>query len=217
MNNKIENVIPISHPENSTLTGRVANLADDIIYLKLNEQVILARKAFSCLIEPKLNDTVLFSFDENQQAYVIAILHRDNDQSAVLKMPSNTILNCEENLTIQSGNKTSLLSPSILQVSDKSIIKTNQAVMNFESAVVKGEKLHGYFQSVFLVADMMSSMAKQAIQKFTSYIRKTEQADQVQAGQMGRKVHGLYSLDSKHTILVSKKETKIDGEHIHMG
>lgn len=60
-------------------------------------------------------------------------------------------------------------------------------------------------------------MAKQAIQKFNSYVRKSDISDQVQAAQMSRKVDGLYTMNSKHTILVSQKDTKIDGEHIHMG
>jgi len=63
----------------------------------------------------------------------------------------------------------------------------------------------------------MSTMAKQVIDRFKSYIRHSENSDQVKAGQMTREVSGLYSMDSKYTIMVSKRDTKIDGERIHMG
>jgi len=34
---------------------------------------------------------------------------------------------------------------------------------------------------------------------------------------MSRKVDGLYSMKSDTTLMVSKSDTKIDGERIHMG
>ncbi len=39
----------------------------------------------------------------------------------------------------------------------------------------------------------------------------------VKSGQMTRQTDGLYAMDSKHTIMNSKKSTKIDGEKILMG
>jgi len=60
-------------------------------------------------------------------------------------------------------------------------------------------------------------MAKQVIDRFKSYIRHSEESDMVKAAQMTREVSGLYSMDSKYTIMLSKKDTKIDGERIHMG
>ena len=60
-------------------------------------------------------------------------------------------------------------------------------------------------------------MARQVIEKFKSYVRGTEDYDQVNAGQMMRKAKGLYSMDSEQTIMVSRKHTKIDGERIFMG
>lgn len=83
--------------------------------------------------------------------------------------------------------------------------------------IARGNCLQADFKTVWVISQMVNTLAKQVISKFKNYIRRTEDYDQVKSGQMTRQVDGLYSLDSKHTVLVSKKDTKIDGERIHMG
>lgn len=154
-------------------------------------------------------DTVLFCQDQHQQAYVIAILQRDEEDSMHLQLSPNTTLASSKNLTLQSEQ--------INQLSTKSLQKTNEVTLDFQQGLIKGEKLHSHIRHIHSISDLISTMAKQAIQKFNTYVRKSESSDQVQAAQMGRKVDGLYTMNSKHTIMVSQKDTKIDGEHIHMG
>jgi hypothetical protein len=64
---------------------------------------------------------------------------------------------------------------------------------------------------------MVNTLAKIVMQKFNHYVRRTSENDLVSAAQMDRKVDGLYSMNSKITMMVSEKDTKIDGERIHMG
>lgn len=212
-----QKIVSISQPLNSAFTAKVVAVRGECIDLKSNGQIIVAKKAFSCLIEPMVDDTAMLNYDECQQAYIIAILHRNNDAEATMKVPSNTTITCSNQLTIQSNEKTALVSKSIHEISDNLIMDGKTTTMNFDQGLIKGKKLHGHIQALTFVADLISASARQAMNKFVSYVRKTEQMDQIQAGQMGRKVDGLYNLNSKHTILVSSKETKIDGEHIHMG
>ena len=97
------------------------------------------------------------------------------------------------------------------------ILTTQQLAMKFDQAAISGKKLHSNIELLQMFSQIVSSVAGQAIQKFKTYVRKTEESDQVQATHMARHVKGLYNMHSKHTILVSEKDTKIDGEHIHMG
>lgn len=210
-------VVSIAQPSNTASTAKVIAVRGAYFDLEQNGQVIVARKAFSCLMEPIVSDTVMFNFDECQQAYVIAILHRFEDVQATLEVPSKTTIACSDQLTIQSREKTAIVSKSIHEISENLIMDGKTTTMNFDQGLLKGKKLHGHVQSLTYVGDLISTAARQAINKFVSYVRKTEQMDQIQAGQMGRKVDGLYSMNSKHTIMVSSKDTKIDGEHIHMG
>jgi len=60
-------------------------------------------------------------------------------------------------------------------------------------------------------------MAKQVVNKFMTYMRHSENFDQVKAGDMTRSIEGLYSVNTKQTIMISKNDTKIDAERIHIG
>jgi hypothetical protein len=212
-----ENVISILQPEHSSLTAKVKGLRGEYFELEDKGQLIIARKAFSCLLEPIVEDTVTYIFDEYQQAYIMGILHRDNNSEALLNVPSKTMINCSDQLTIRSGMKTSFISNSIQNLTKKFNLHTESAAINFKDSVVKGGKLHSHIQVMNMVGDLLNTMVRQGIQKFASYVRKTEQVDQIQAGQMARKVDGLYTMNSKNTVMMSQKDTKIDGEHIHMG
>jgi hypothetical protein len=209
MNLPADNIVPISPSSANNVSGRILNIQDGHIHIEYQGQIINAQKAFSCLVEPVLGDTVLFCQDQHQQAYVIAILQREEEGSMHLQLSPNTTLASSKKLTLQSEQ--------INQLSVKSLQKTNEVTLEFQQGLIKGEKLHSHIRHIHSISDLISTMAKQAIQKFNTYVRKSETSDQVQAAQMGRKVDGLYTMNSKHTIMVSQKDTKIDGEHIHMG
>jgi hypothetical protein len=209
MNLPADNIVPISPSSANNVSGRIIKIQDGHIQIDHDGKIINAQKAFSCLVEPQLNDTVLFSQDQHQQTYVIAILKRDEDSSMNLQLAPNTTLASSETLTLRSDQ--------INQLSQKSLQKSGEATIDFQHGLVKGEKLHSHIRHIHSISDLINTMAKQAIQKFNTYVRKTDTSDQVQAAQMGRKVDGLYTMNSKHTIMVSQKDTKIDGEHIHMG
>lgn len=209
MNIPADNIVSISPTAANNVSGRIVKIQDGHIHIDHEGQLIKAQKAFSCLVEPLYNDIVLFSQDQHQQAYVIAILQRDEDSSMNLQLAPNTTLASSKMLTLHSEQ--------ITQLSQRSLQKTNEATIDFQQGLIKGEKLHSHIRHIHNISDLISTMAKQAIQKFNSYVRKTDSLDQVQAAQMSRKVDGLYTMNSKHTIMVSQKDTKIDGEHIHMG
>ncbi|MFT4906923.1 MAG: hypothetical protein ACI978_000998 [Oleispira sp.] len=214
MNLHTDNIVPISATNNSptaegNVSGRIHKIHQTNIQVEHNGKLINAQKAFSCLVEPMVDDVVLISKDQHQQAYVIAILHRNDDTQMQVQLAPNTTLTSSEKLTLHSEQ--------INQLSVKSLQKTNEATFDFQQGLIRGDKLHSHIRHVHTISDMISTMAKQAIQKFNTYVRKTDTSDQVQAAQMGRKVDGLYTMNSKHTIMVSQKDTKIDGEHIHMG
>lgn len=209
MNKPADNIVSISPTAANNVSGRIVKIQDGHIQIDYEGQLIKAQKAFSCLVEPLYNDVVLFSQDQHQQAYVIAILQRDEDSSMNLQLAPNTTLASSKMLTLHSEQ--------ITQFSQRSLQKTKEATIDFHQGLIKGEKLHSHIRHIHNISDLISTMAKQAIQKFNSYVRKTDSLDQVQAAQMSRNVDGLYTMNSKHTIMVSQKDTKIDGEHIHMG
>jgi hypothetical protein len=130
--------------------------------------------------------------------------------ATILAENGNLSALCRKSVTLAAGDKLCCLS-------DQVIHKSREAVVDYDEVVARGTSLQASFKTVRLISQMVNTLAKQVIAKFKNYIRHTEDYDQVKAGQMTRKADGLYSMDSKYTVMVSKKDTKIDGERIHMG
>lgn len=202
-------IVSMIQPNQSQRTAKVLAAGADLTLLWAGA-TIKSKTAVSCLLQPDVGDKVLLEFDDENQAYVLAILDRETVSESSLLLPNNTRVKAKESLILESEESISLASKAYSQSSESLAVK-------FDQAAISGKKLHSNIELLHSVSRIMSQVASQAVQKFKSYVRKTEESDQVQAAHMARQVSGLYNMQSKHTILVSEKDTKIDGEHIHMG
>jgi hypothetical protein len=178
-----------------------------------------AQTAFSCLVRPMPGDLVLCTRTETGMSYILGIIDRPEEQHMTLAFPGDaTMLSDAGSLAVYSAKSVTLAAGDRLDfISDKAVHKSREAVVDFEELAARGKNLQATFSTVRIVSHVVSTFAKQVLQKAVDYIRHTEDCDQVKAGQMTRKAAGLYSMDSEYTVMVSKKDTKIDGERIHMG
>jgi len=220
MSTKQSSVIPLREQAPMPVeNARVISVAEKEVAIRLTGATQTARVAFSCLIKPELGDLVLCTKSETGANFILGIIERPGEQNMTLAFPADaTILAENGNLSALSQKSVTLAAADKLNCfSDQVIHKSRDAVVDYDEVVARGTTLQATFSTVRLISQMVNILAKQVIDKFKNYIRHTEDYDQVKAGQMTRKADGLYSVDSKNTVLVSKKDTKIDGERIHMG
>jgi hypothetical protein len=181
------------------------------------------RVAFSCMVTPKVNDTVLCVQNDSGMHIVLAILDRPDDvagsQDMTLNFPGSvTMQSLDGSVGILAKENVSIVAAESLScTSDKTLHKSEVANICYGNTTMLGEGLTAQFKTVHFMADMVNTLAKIVMQKFNHYVRRTSENDLVSAAQMDRKVDGLYSMNSKITMMVSEKDTKIDGERIHMG
>ncbi len=220
MKPKSGNVVPLrEQAEPEVQNARVVSVSGKEAVIRMSGVTQAAQIAFSCLIQPEPGDLVLCAKHETGAHYILGIIERPGAQNMTLSFPADATMRAEEGaLSIVSGKSVTLIAADKLNCfSDQTIHKSREAVVAFDKVTANGTSLQANFKTVRLISQMVNTMAKQMIEKVKNYIRHTEDYDQVKAGQMTRKVDGLYAMDSKHTVMVSKKDTKIDGERIHMG
>ncbi len=217
MNNPNGKVIPIhSNTESFIRTGSVISVVSDEIIINLAGNIKAAKKAFSCIIDLEPNDIVLCA--ENELVYVLGIIERPNIQKIDISFPSDTQIQVNQgNLNIHSKNNVTIASNNVNCFSEKVIHKSREAIISYDKTTASGDEIQASFKTVRLISNLINTMAKQVIDRFKGYIRSTEDNDMVKAGQMTRHTDGLHSVDSKHTLMKSKKTTIIDGEKILMG
>ncbi len=205
--------------EGGLLTARVVSVIEDKLTVRTDGVAMAARKAFGCLVRPEPGDRVLCAFDESETLYVLSVLDRPGSNDMTIEAPGHArVLAREGDLDLASGRSVRMACADKMSfVSDTEVHKNRETVLSCEDLTATGKNARASFKSLSLVADIMSTMAKHAIQKAVSYVRHSEGHDRVAAGQMTRSADGLYSVDSRHTVMQSKKATKIDGERIFMG
>lgn len=220
MNSKASTVVPIMDPIPSAIHhATVLSVTTKEILIEVTGIPQQAKVAFSCLVQPEPDDIVMHSQHESGVYYILGIIERPDNTKMTLEFPGDTTLkNNTGSLSIMSGKSVSMLAAEKINlISNQVFHKSREAVIDYDELTARGENLQASFTYIRVFSHLISTMAKQVIDKFKSYIRHSEDSDMVKAGQMTRDVSGLYSMDSKYTILVSKKDTKIDGERIHMG
>lgn len=217
---KSSTLLKIQQPEAAVVyTARVLSVSDKVCEIDLSGTQFSAQVVFSCLVKPIVNDSVLCVFSSDGKYYITAVVERESSQSMTVSFP--------EDVTLQSpsGSMNFMSSESITMaaskkfncISDEALHKSKSGVVNYDQLTASGSDLQSSYSSMHIFSNFIHTLSRQVLQKFKNYIRHTEESDQTKAGNMTRQVKGLYSMDSEHTILVSRKETKIDGQHIHMG
>ncbi len=213
-------VVPLTGPtEPAVQNGRIVSISGKKAVVRISGLDHTTQVAFSCLVQPMVGDLILCTQNENGAYYILGIIERPGDQSMTISFPADATLHAEEGaLSMVSGKSVTLASGDRLNcLSKQAVHKSGQAVVDYDTVTARGTSLQASFKTVLLISGMINTMAKHVVEKFRSFVRHTEDSDQVNAGQITRKTDGLYSMDSKYTVMVSKKGTKIDGEQIFMG
>ncbi len=220
MNAKRADVIPIKKETGLLVrNARVITADGTDIRIRIGEETCEARTAFSCLVRPMPGDLVLTAANDNGTFYILGIIERPGTPDMDLSFPGDVNLNAQKgSCRILSGKSITFGAAETLSCfSDQAIHKSREAVCSVDEITATGNNLQASFKSVRLISGLVNTLARNMIQKARNYIRCTETDDQVAAGQLTRKAQGLYTMDSKYTVMVSQKDTKIDGERIHMG
>ena len=142
--------------------------------------------------------------------HLLAILERPGPQDLAMAFPGSAVLRSEQSLTLSAAEH-------LICVSGTAIHRSREAVLEYGETVARGQRLQAHFETIHLVGRLFTTLVQNLVHKANAYFRHTEELDQVKAGQLARETTGLYSLDSQYTVLISAKDTKIDGERIHMG
>lgn len=216
-NNK---VVAFSLPENNNpvINGTVTEVSDDSATVDISGTRVKAKKAFSCFADPAPADTVICCRDEYSRFFILAIMERKSNKQIRITYPSDTLIQSPEgNIRISSSKSVTMESGSLNFFSRQTAYKSRSASVSFDDVTATGNNLQARYKSVRLISDFINTLAKQVIDRFKGYTRKTEDTEQVEAGRATKKVKGSYSVETRHTIMVSKESTKIDGRKILMG
>jgi len=219
MNHPAENIIPMHANEEAVIkTGTIEGVSADTLTIMISGILQPGKKAFSCLIDPEPGDQIICSVHPDGLVYVLGIIERPNRQETNLTFPSDANIRTQKgSLHISAPERINVASSNVDCFAARTTYKSNEAFISCHKTIATGNEIQASFHTIRFISQMIHTMARQVMSKFKGYARHTEDNDMVRSGQMTRKIDGLYAMDSKNTIMNSKKITKIDGEKILMG
>lgn len=183
-------------------------------------QMFIARKAFSCLIEPVPGDQVLWGFvDElsGRQAWVLAVLMRNTDDAAVMNFDRPLQMNSLDKISLISAKGIESLTDGSLNFVGKALkVIAAQAEGHSDEAVWSSRRMVGNFKQLSVVSETCTSVFKTLIQRMDAYMRRVDGVEDVQAGSLHQAVDGTVTIYSKDTLLTSENQVKINAEVVHL-
>lgn len=200
-------------------TGVIESMDEDVYQIVHLATSYFAKRSFSCMVEPVPGDVVMFSIDAGRQNYILSILERADNKQTRMAFSGDVILdvkqgqlqlNAEQDININTvGN--------INQVSEEYTVLSKKALFGIDHVSAVGSKLVSKINQVHTIADTVEMVAGNLLHKLKNSFRSIQGVDQSQAKDVIHTVENLYSLRSKQSAILAKKDIKVDAERIHMG
>lgn len=192
--------------------------AGKTLSVRSGEDLLRARRAASCLLEPMPGDRVLLVTDADD-AYVLAVLERAQGNQATLDLPGDTEirtaggrlrLSARDGIGLESAADVSLLSTRLN-------VSAVQGEVLVNSLSFTGDLLRGCVDRIKLVGRSFDSVLDRFYQRVSRSYRHVDEIDQVKASQMHYEAKNTLSLHAKHAVITADELVKVDSEQIHMG
>ncbi len=200
-------------------SGTIDTLIDEGYRIATPKGHVTAQRAFSCIVEPRLNDVVLFSTDERMQGHILSILERQLDKSTCLNFPADVTVKVQKGELHMNARQGLYLSTEqdMNLLSKKLSVNAEKGLMNIKSLNAIGSTLVSKIRNVQTFAHSLETVAEHWLQKLKNSFRQVEGVDQLKTRDSLHTIDNLYSMRSKQAAILAKKDIKMDAERIHMG
>lgn len=215
-----ENISPIhSKSDSSMKLATVKSINDSQVLILSDSGIHTATIAFSCLVKPKVGDSVMVSYVEQIGAVIVAIISRTQSNDVELEFENDVSLISKQGDVHLGANKSiNLSSESSLNVlSDELSLIASKGLLNIKTATFNSDKLTSTINAITTMAKTVDTVADRMTQHLKHSIRQIQGVDQTKAGEALLTVKNLFSLRAKQTAVLAKKDIKIDAKRIHMG
>ncbi len=190
----------IHYPAHShQVSGHVVAVAGSGIVTEVDGLHVRARRAASCLLQPRPGDEVWVARLDDGRAYVLSILERSDTSSAELSIEGDV------SFQAPSGRLRMVASEGLEMISPKAVSVTTS---RFE-LVAGGARM--------LVAGALETVAECVVQQAKRAYRTIDDIEQVRVGQLDISAKDTLRMHAKNALVTAMSLVKVDGKQIHMG
>jgi len=180
-----------------------------------------AERAVSCLVQPRVGDTILLSMDMNGNNFILSVLkHACEDER-----DTALVFDGQVNVHVKNGDLSFTSDRNILLASGEELAAVGQ---NISIHAVKGDVSIGtlsfvgkFFESqverVKNVADCVDTLCRQLTERLICSFRYVREEEEVQTGSTRYLVEDTLTMHSKNAVHMSEEIVTINAEQVHLG
>lgn len=192
--------------------------------VRVGRDVVLARRAKSCLVEPEAGDTVLVARPigerRDEAAFVLAVLAgTDADAESVIGVDGDLKLRSKhgrvaivgnEGVAITSGREVAVNAPAITA-------RTMNASLFADSLSFLGRKVDAQIDRVKVLGQTLETVIDHVSSRVKHSFRTIDELERVKAKELHVRAEATLNMHGKNTVMTAEKLVKLDGEQISIG
>lgn len=210
----------IKVPQSFQDSGAVLRVDDDrTVVVRGASAEFRCRRAVSCVVDPRPDDLVLFAGIASGECYVLAVLERTGDQSAVWSAPGSVTLAAPEGqVTVAAREGVHVVTPATVRVTTDSVSLTaREGDVAVQALTYVGAALAANLDDLKLAAQRIDTVADRLSQKLKRAYRSVAEIDQLRAEQGDWSFRKTLGLHAANVVATAKDLVKVDGDQIHLG
>lgn len=171
-----------------------------------------AQKAFSCLVEPKINDKVMLLKADEQDLYITDILTRSDEGSMeIVAKDGMSIKTQNGDLNLSSENNITLnATESLNGFADEANVVISKLSFLTKLATLKSDTLN-------IIASIYQGAIDNLHLNSENVVRHVSQHEEVQCNSSRKIVKESDIYNVKESITIAEGQVKIDAQQINMG
>jgi len=171
------------------------------------------RRAASCLLVPRIGDTVMLSGPDRLRVYLIAVIEQADPSASRIEAAGDLTLATTRggNVSIESEADLCLHGTAMLQM------QAERAEARFTHSRLTSEAADATIGHLRLVGKVFESVADRVVQMARNALRLVEETDRARVGHLDQEATGTVRLHGQHTVVTGQELVKVDAAQIHMG
>jgi len=201
--------------------GRVQEVGDNFFSVLTSYGDVISERAVSCLVQPKVGDTVLLFMDMSGNVFILSVLKREISENRqtdiVFEGPVNVqvkngdlSLKSDIGMTIAAGEELSFASQKISVDADEGAAKISRLVF-------LGAFLDSQIKKVKHVADTVDTVYRRLTERLINAVRFVKEDEEVQTGSTRYLVEDTLTMHSKNAVYMAEEIVTINAEQVHLG
>lgn len=199
-------------------TGSVVAAGAAGVVVATPEGRVEARRARSCLVEPRVGDEALVC-RVGGAAYVLAILEGEPDAPTTLSVDGDLAIKVargrlslagQEGVAVVSAKEVSVAAPELS-------VHAGAARAVLDRLTWLATKVRGEVERSEIVAGAIDRVVDRITERVKRVYRKVEELDQLQAESLDWEAKKNLSVHCENALVTAEKLVKMDADQIHLG